>query len=117
EIHDSIMVQFSVIKMGLSTWMGSGKRLLAPEEVRPIVHQLDEATENLRRTVHNLMPDMLREDGLVETLYFFCANVQKMVPIKILFQPIGSIPKFDTRFELGIYRIIQELIQNTIKHA
>lgn len=117
EIHDSIMVQFSVIKMGLSTWMGDSKKLLSPEDVRPLMHQLDEATENLRRTVHNLMPDMLLEDGLIETLYYFCANVQKMVPIRIVFQPIGAIQKFDTRFELNIYRIIQELIQNTIKHA
>ena len=97
--------------------MGDGKRLLSPEDVRPLVRQLDEATENLRRTVHNLMPDMLLEDGLVETLYYFCGNVQKMVPIKVLFQPIGTIPKCDSRFELSIYRIIQELIQNTIKHA
>lgn len=117
EIHDSIMVQFSLIKMKLSTWLGQGKNTLDMAALRPVVQQLDEATENLRRTVHNLMPDMLREEGLVETLYLFCANVQKMIPTKILFQTVGNIPRFDTAFELTLYRIVQELIQNSIKHA
>lgn len=117
EIHDNIMVQFSVIKMGLSTLTGNGKQLLTPEEIKPVITQLDEATENLRRTAHNLMPDMLLEDGLIETLYFFCDNIQKALPISIGFQPIGILPKFEAQFELTVYRIIQELVQNIIKHA
>lgn len=117
EIHDSIMVQFSVVKMNLSIYAGTNPQQLTPDKLVPIVKQLDEATDNLRRTAHNLMPDRLIEDGLVEAVFYFCNNLQKGVPISICFQPIGVIPLLPTLFELSLYRIIQELVQNIIKHA
>jgi signal transduction histidine kinase len=117
EIHDSIMVQFSVVKMNLSVYAGTNPQQLTPEKLVPIVKQLDDATDNLRRTAHNLMPDRLIEDGLVEAVFYFCSNLQKSVPISISFQPIGTIPPLSTLFELSLYRIIQELMQNIIKHA
>lgn len=117
EIHDSIMVQFSVVKMNLSIYTGTNPQQLTPEKLAPIVKQLDDATDNLRRTAHNLMPDRLIEDGLVDAVFYFCGNLQKTVPISISFQPIGTIPPLPTLFELSLYRIIQELMQNIIKHS
>lgn len=117
EIHDNIMVQFSVIKMGLSTWLGQSGAERKIEDIASTMTQLDNATENLRRTAHNLMPDVLWEEGLVDALYFFCDNLQKAVPVRFDFQPLGIIPRFEPGFELSVYRIIQELLQNVIKHA
>jgi signal transduction histidine kinase len=117
EIHDSIMVQFSVVKMNLSIYAGTNPQQLTPEKLVPIVKQLDDATDSLRRTAHNLMPDRLIEDGLVEAVFYFCNNLQKSVRVSICFQPIGTIPPLSTLFELSLYRIIQELVQNVIKHA
>lgn len=117
EIHDSIMVQFSVVKMNLSIYAGTNPQQLTPEKLIPIVKQLDDATDSLRRTAHNLMPDRLIEDGLVEAVFYFCNNLQKSVALNISFQPIGIIPSLSTLFELSLYRIIQELVQNIIKHA
>lgn len=117
EIHDDIMVQFSVIKMGLSTWLGQPGTERKIEDINSTMMQLDNATENLRRTAHNLMPDVLWDEGLVDALYFFCDNLQKAVPVRFDFQPLGMIPRFEPGFELSVYRIIQELLQNVIKHA
>jgi signal transduction histidine kinase len=117
EIHDSIMVQFSVVKMNLSTYTGINGQPLTVDKLVPIVKQLDDATDSLRRTAHNLMPDRLVEDGLVEAVFYFCNNLQKSLPVSISFQPIGIIPSLPASFELSLYRIIQELMQNVIKHA
>lgn len=117
EIHDSIMVQFSVVKMNLSVFAGANARLPAPGQLDPVIKQLDEATDNLRRTAHNLMPDRLMEDGLPEAVFYFCNNLQKSVPLHISFQPIGLLPPLPTAFQLALYRVIQELVQNIIKHA
>ncbi|RYZ41878.1 MAG: hypothetical protein EOP49_28660, partial [Sphingobacteriales bacterium] len=117
EIHDSIMVQFSVVKMNLSVYTGSGPQDITPQKLIPIIKQLDEATDSLRRTAHNLMPDRLIEDGLVEAVFYFCSNLQRSVPVSINFQPIGTMPELPLSFELSVYRIIQELMQNVIKHA
>jgi signal transduction histidine kinase len=117
EIHDGIMVQFSVLKMNLSALVGNEKTLVAKEKLQPLLEQLDEATHNLRRTAHNLMPDMLLEEGLPEALYYFCTNLQKNAAFEIAFHSIGDIPRFNVQFELSVYRIVQELLQNVIKHA
>ena len=117
EIHDGIMVQFSVLKMNLSALMGHEKTLVAKEKLRPLLEQLDEATDNLRRTAHNLMPDMLLEEGLPEALFYFCNNLGKSTALEIVFHVLGNIPRFNVQFELSVYRIVQELVQNVIKHA
>lgn len=117
EIHDGIMVQFSVIKMNLSALVGNDQQNCEAEKLRPLLGQLDDATNNLRRTAHNLMPDMLLEEGLPDAVYYFCKNLQKNVLFQIIFQPLGIIPRFNVQFELSVYRIIQELVQNIIKHA
>ena len=115
EIHDSIMVRFSAVKMNLSA--AAGQPSLQPEKLRPLLRQLDEATDDLRRTAHNLMPDMLLEDGLPEAVCYFCNNLGKDVPLRIVFQSLGEIPRFEVSFELSVYRVIQELVQNVLKHA
>ncbi len=117
ELHDSIMIQFSVVKMNLSSLIGKADTVLFGASLQPLVEQLDQATDNLRNTAHNLMPDMLLEEGLPEALFFFCKNLQKYAPLKINFQPLGLIPRFQVQFELSVYRIVQELIQNIVKHA
>jgi len=117
EIHDSIMVQFSVVKMNLSSYTSNNGEPLTAEKLQPIVKQLDDATDNLRLAAHHLMPDRLEEDGLEEALFYFCNNLQKNIPIKISFQTVGVIPLLPSYFELSLYRIIQELMQNIIKHS
>jgi signal transduction histidine kinase len=117
EIHDGIMVRFSVIKMNLSALAGNGQSHFDTERLKPVLGQLDDATDDLRRTAHNLMPDMLLEEGLPQAVYYFCKNLKKNVPFRVMFQPLGDIPRLPVQFELSIYRIIQELVQNIIKHA
>src|SRR5690606_15108883 len=79
--------------------------------------KLDEATDHLRNTAHNLMPDMLLEEGLSEALEYFCHNLQKGIELKIQLQLFGILPRLQAWYELSLYRIIQELLQNALKHS
>lgn len=117
EIHDSIMVQFSVVKMNLSSYTSKREEPLTADKLQPIVKQLDEATDNLRLAAHHLMPDRLAEDGLEEALFYFCNNLQKSIPIQISYQTVGTLASLPAYFELSLYRVIQELMQNIIKHS
>jgi signal transduction histidine kinase len=116
ELHDSIMVQFSVVKMNLSTFLGANPSSGAPE-LRKILDQLDGATSSLRNTAHSLMPDLLLQEGLVGALDYFVDYCRSNTSIDIELLHYGSIPRFDIEFELSLYRIIQELLQNIMKHA
>jgi signal transduction histidine kinase len=116
ELHDGIMVQFSSVQMNLSALIEkSGNE--HPEDYEHIQAQLEEATKELRKSAHNLMPDMLLQEGLAEATHYFCNNLQRSAKMEIDFQWYGETPALSPEYELMIYRIIQELLQNTVKHA
>lgn len=116
ELHDGIMVQFSVVQMNLSALIEK----LHPDHLEDfdnILCQLEDATKELRKSAHNLMPDILLEEGLIEATHYFCRTLQKSARLEIDFQVYGTMPSVNAEYELMIYRIIQELVQNSIKHS
>jgi len=117
EIHDGIIIQFSAVKMNLSTLPNNHLSLINSSDYLKIISSLDNATRELRKTAHYLMPDMLLEEGLFDAVFYFCRSVQESTGLPIDFQCYGTLPRMDVEFELTIYRIIQELIQNIVKHA
>lgn len=122
EIHDGIMVQFSTIKMNMKTVPEiyrhiSSEDYQATPHYHQLIAQMESATAELRSTAHNLMPDMLLQGGLADAVLYFCTALQRNTGLVIGFQQHGVLGKLDKEFELSVYRIIQELLQNVIKHA
>jgi signal transduction histidine kinase len=117
QLHDDIMVQLSIVKMGMEALPMEYPRIKSAEGYINIVQQLTHASQQLRQTAHNLMPDALLEEGLVSAVLYFCRSVEKLTGIRFLFQHYGEIPAVSSDIEVSIYRIIQELVQNIIKHS
>ncbi len=117
ELHDGIMVQFSSVKMNLSCELDRSLDPVRKDAIEKIVTQLDSATSELRKSAHNLMPDMLLEEGLAEAVHYFLIGLKQSSGIEIDFQQYGDLPPIATEYELMLYRILQELSQNAIKHA
>ena len=78
---------------------------------------LEEASAELRKTAHNMMPEILLQDGLAVAVAYFCHKVGSNSATKVHFQTSGAIRPFNAQFELAVYRIIQELVHNILKHA
>lgn len=118
ELHDSVMVEFASVKMQLNALPQQFPEIAASENHKRIVQQMDRATKELRLTAHNLMPDLLLDEGLIQAIFYFCNNIRKTSGLPISFQHIGlPVPRFIVDFEILIYRTVQEIIQNIIKHA
>ncbi len=117
DLHDGIMIQFSAVKMNLSTLINRHKNMEGIKDFEATVDQLDEATQELRQTAHNLMPGTLLEEGLAEASFFFVKALQQRTNFNIHFQTYGALPRLQPDVELSIYRIIQELVHNIMKHA
>jgi len=72
----------------------------------------------MRRVAHNMMPETLVKFGLDTALKDFCNDVNQNGALKVTYQSIGL-----TNVEVGqttaitIYRIVQELLNNTMNHA
>ncbi len=114
DLHDGIMIQLAIVKM---------KAQNLPEDFRitkhyqDIVSGMDEASRELRKTAHNLMPDLLLKGGLGDAVTYFCKTIQQSTGLRVTFQQLDEIGTLSRDQELSIYRIIQELMQNILKHA
>jgi two-component system, NarL family, sensor kinase len=78
---------------------------------------LDNTIGDLRKVAQNLMPEALVKFGLHEAVRDFCDAVQASSGINIRYHHFGENRKLDNTATVFIYRIIQELVNNSVKHA
>lgn len=79
---------------------------------------LDESISELRRVAHNMMPETLMKLSLSEALQDYCQQIQQNSEVQITYQSFGlEIIELDNIVKTTTYRIVQELINNILKHA
>lgn len=93
-----------------------------PEEAMQELSYLKEnvrgALSEVRRIIYNLRPMALDDLGLVPTLRKYLLTMSEYeAPLIIHFQSNGAEKRFASNFEVGIFRLIQESVNNSIKHA
>src|SRR5690606_26418700 len=98
ELHDGIMVQLSVAQMNLSA-LAEQNNSREKEKIERVLEQLEKTTGDLRKTAHNLLPDMLLLDGLAEAAHYFCKTIQRDTGILVNFQLIGELPPLAPEYE------------------
>ena len=94
---------------------------MTPENVQAFernMDMLDSSIREMRRVAHNMMPESLLKIGLDAALKDFCNDVNQSGALKLTYQSLGLADLVvDASTSIKIYRIIQELINNIIKHA
>ena len=94
--------------------------LLTPEnaiQFEKSLSMLDTTIADLRKVAHNLMPESLVKFGLNDALKDFCSSIQLASNITVDYQKIGLDRKIGNTAETFMYRIIQELVNNAVKHS
>jgi signal transduction histidine kinase len=81
------------------------------------VAQLDHIICELRKVSHNLMPEALQQFGLRSAVKDFCQSIELTAHTKIIFELLGSERPLNQLANVNIYRIIQELVHNAIRHG
>ncbi len=117
ELHDGIGSQLAAIKMN---FRAVTKDYPGLEEIKPLVDIIDmigNTANDVRSTAHNLMPDVLTRYGLSNALMLYCEQINKSGQLQTDLHLYGEIDELNDSFTLLLYRIVQELIQNIIKHA
>jgi len=117
DLHDGIGGLLSAIKMNFSSVKGQYPALQSSTTFKNAITMLDNASVEIRKTAHNLMPDLLARCGLDEVIHSFCEQITQQNELKVSYQTIGNIERYEEHFELALYRIVMELLNNTIKHA
>lgn len=118
DLHDGLGGLLSGIKFSLNAMTGN---LIITEQnsrlFEKAIHQLDTAIIEMRRVAHSMMPEALLKFGLVDALKDYTSNITDTGQLQVHFQTFGMDHRIDQSLEVSIYRIVQELINNTMKHA
>ncbi len=78
---------------------------------------LDKTMVEMRKIAHNIMPEELLKFGISEALKDFCTTIEKSSGIDMQYSFYGENREISNTVSLNIFRIIQELVNNAIKHA
>ncbi len=116
ELHDGIGGLLAAAKMNFEL-VKSTYHLHNKTDFTDGLQLLSTAASELRKTAHNMMPEILLQEGLVEAVAHFCSTVSRNSGTDIHFQTQGPVRSFSPDMELAIYRVIQELVHNILKHA
>lgn len=118
DLHDGVGGLLSGVKLSMSNMKGNV--FLSEENAQSfenVISQLDQSIAELRRVSHNMMPEALIRYGLKEALENYCENINLSGRIKVQLQTYGMEKRMEESTEIIIYRMIQELLNNIIKHA
>lgn len=117
EMHDGVGPLLSTVKLSLSTL----SRKEEDEEKKRFIKDIDilinEALKSTKEISNNLTPHILTNFGLEKALNNFINKVNNNDLLQISFTNNIENHRFDSNLEITLYRIISELISNTIKHA
>jgi signal transduction histidine kinase len=121
DLHDEIGAVISIIKMNLILMSQKQESTMletsSAKGLQNLISLSDTAIASVRSISHQLMPPQLEAFGLVKTIESVVDNINQSGEIEIYFTVKCEWPLIEWPVALGIYRIIMELINNTIKHA
>lgn len=119
DLHDGLGGMLSGIKYSFQNMKGN--LILTPENAQAFersIDMLDSSIKEMRRVAHNMMPEMLVKYGLNVAMKEFCHEIDRSGVVRINYQSIGmNDSDIEQTTAITVYRIVQELVNNAIKHA
>ena len=119
ELHDDMNQRMAMLanEVNLLERDLPGSPDLVRDLLRSLRERVEQLSDDLRRTAHQLHPSSLEHFGLVAALEAYCPDFSKLYPVRLKFTHRGvpaSIP-FDV--SLCLYRVAQECLHNIAKHS
>ena len=116
-LHDGLGPLLSSAKMSLTALAREEHDAEQREIIDNTTYVIDEAIRSLREISNNLSPHVLNDFGLARGVQNFIDKSAAMHDVKIRFTTNLRSERYDTDIEVILYRVICELINNSLKHA
>jgi two-component system, NarL family, sensor kinase len=119
DLHDGLGGMLSGIKYSLSNMKGN--LIMTPDNAQAFersIDMLDSSIKEMRRVAHNMMPEVLVKYGLDTALKEYCGELDRSGVMQVNYHSMDMDKvSIDQTIAVTVYRIVQELVNNTIKHA
>ncbi len=117
-IHDDIGMMLNVLKFNLNK---AQKNIDDKELVQEIFTNsyniLDSSIESIRSISNELLPPTLNKLGFVKGIKEVCRQIHLSGVVEISLSTNKDELKLDKKIELQLYRLVKEIVHNTIKHS
>jgi two-component system NarL family sensor kinase len=119
DLHDGLGGMLSGIKYSFNAMKEN--LVMTPENHQAFersIDMLDSSIQEMRRVAHNMMPESLVRFGLDTALKDFCNDINQSGALQVNYQSIDmNNVQLEQTAAITVYRIVQELLHNTLKHA
>ncbi|TAD92494.1 MAG: hypothetical protein EAY75_02410 [Bacteroidetes bacterium] len=118
ELHDGVGQLMSAARMNLGAFESQLERLDEKDKVRfgKIIDLVDESCKEVRAVSHQMMPNALLKRGLANAIRDFLEKLDTGV-LKVDLYTEGLNERIDPNIEGVLYRVVQEAVNNVIKHS
>ena len=117
DLHDGLGGLLSTVKAHFSNIQSEIKQLEGLKVYDKAQEMMDEACDEVRRISHNLMPGALRLEGLKSAVEQLGEEMTAAHPFSVNVETVNFHARLEESKEVFVFRIIQEAMNNIIKHA
>lgn len=118
DLHDGLGALLSTLKIYVGLLQKENRGLKQKQDLlAEMKSTIKQAIDSTRSIANNLMPSILIEYGFIRALKSFADAINKTESVNIDFSYPKTLQRLDSNTETHIYRIVLELINNTLKHA
>ena len=117
ELHDGMGPLLSSAKMSLSAISTENMNDEQCKILQNTRFVIDEAIRSVREISNNMSPQILMDFGLAQGIQNFLSRIQSLHTIEIVFDTNLHKERYDNDIEVVLYRVICELINNSLKHS
>jgi signal transduction histidine kinase len=117
DLHDGIGGMLSATKMRFMALRHENEAMATSVRYAEAIGLLDKMGDEIRKTTHNLMPEVLQRQDITDAIRTYCSDMQAGTTVQVAFQHLGNFNWMPTDLKVNVYRIVQELVKNVLQHA
>lgn len=115
DIHDEVGAIFFMAKMSAGEMANKSKDEICKKHAAETESLIIQGINELRKSIQALTPTLLEKLGFIQSIEKFTHLIQNNIHVE--FKMEGEYVKLSKNAELAIYRVIQELVNNALKHS
>jgi len=117
DLHDGLGSLLASVRQKIKSIQGqidSLSEMNVPVEAEKLIGK---AYDEVRRISHDMMPASLVSLGLVDAIEDLVADLRSSHALRIHFHQQGNFAELPDKIKINVYRLIQEITANAVKHA
>ncbi|MDZ7846942.1 MAG: tetratricopeptide repeat protein [Owenweeksia sp.] len=117
DLHDGIGQKLTTMRLGINSIASKLSNNPLQQQLGELSEEFTKSAEEVRQISHQMMPRALMENGLVEALEDLLESTFKYSAMQANFEYHNISKRYPENIEISLYRIAQELLNNTLKHS